>query len=163
MKLRKILGLALCALVFSFGAASCSDDDDNNGGNNGVTELSGTWKHSKTSADVEVKNSEIKDKVVAAIEEMEDAVNNAYAFKLDGTFEAKESVEGEIKDVKGTYKLKDGKLTLTVDKETEALSYKDGNITTAVDVKAEIAKQLEIDEADITKAVRIDTFNKVTK
>jgi hypothetical protein len=163
MKLRKILGLALCALVFSFGAASCSDDDDNNGGNNGVTELSGTWKYSKTSADVEVKNSEIKDKVVAAIEKMEDAVDNTYAFKLDGTFGAKKTVEGEIKDVKGTYKLKDDKLTLTVDKETETLSYKDGKISTSVDVKAEIAKQLDIDEADITRAVRIDTFGKITK
>jgi len=163
MKLRKILGLALCALVFSFGAASCSDDDDKNGGNDGVTELSGTWKHSKTSADVEVKNSEVKDKVVAAIEEMEDAVNNAYVFKLDGTFESKQSVEGELEDVKGTYKLKDDKLTLTVDKKTETLPYKDGSFSTSVDVKAAIAKQLEIDEADITKAVRIDTFIKITK
>lgn len=33
MKLRKILGLALCASIFSFGAMSCSDDDNKDNGN----------------------------------------------------------------------------------------------------------------------------------
>lgn len=162
MKLRKTLGLALCALVFSFGAASCSDDDDDKGGNNGYEELFGTWKYTKTSANVEVTDPEIKDAVVAAVEEMEDAKNNIYVFKLDGAFEAKESVDGEIVDVEGTYKLKDDVLTLTGTEKTSTFSYVEKTINSSVDVKEEIAKQLEIDESKITKALRIDTFSKVT-
>jgi hypothetical protein len=49
----------------------------------------------KTDAEVEVTKPEIKEKVVAAIKEMNDAANNVYAFKLDSTFKAKIAVNKE--------------------------------------------------------------------
>lgn len=158
MKLRKILGLSLCAFILGLGVTSCSDDDDDKGGNGNV-ELLGTWKHSKTAAEVEVTNPDIKDEVVKAIEEMTDNVNNTYVFKLDGTFQTKKSSA----ETEETYKLKDDKLTLTTDKDSETLLYKDNVISSSTDVKAAIAKQLEIDEKEITKAMLIDTFSKITK
>ena len=158
MKLRKILGLSLCAFILGLGVTSCSDDDDDKGGN-GNMELSGTWKHSKTTADVEVTNPEIKDKVVKAIDEMTDNVNNTYVFKLDGTFQAKKSST----ETEGTYKLKDDRLTLTTDKDSETFLYKENEISSSKDVKTAVAKQLEIDEKEITKAMLVDTFSKITK
>lgn len=158
MKLRKILGLSLCACILGFSAISCSDDDDDKGGK-GNTELAGTWKHSKTSAEVEVTNPAIKDQVVKAIEAMTDNVNNTYVFNLDGTFQAKKSDT----ETKGTYKLKNDKLTLTGDKDTENLLYKENKISSSKDVKSTVAKQLKLDEKEITKATLIDTYSKITK
>lgn len=158
MKLRKILGLSLCACILGFSAISCSDDDDNKGGK-GNAELSGTWKHSKTSAEVEVTNADIKDQVIKAIEGMKDNVNNTYVFKLDGTFQAKKSDT----ETKGTYKLKNDKLTLTGDKDSEILLYKENTISSSKDVKSAVAKQLKLDEKEITKAILIDAYTKTTK
>ena len=161
MKLRKILGLALCASIFSFGAISCSDDDNDNG--NDVSVISGTWKHSKTDAEVEVTKPEIKEKVIAAVKEMNDAVNNVYVFKLDTTFKANISVDKEMVEIEGKYALKNNTLTLKYDDRTEALSYKNNDIIASEDVKEKVAEKLEIDKADIKKAMRVDTFSKITK
>lgn len=161
MKLRKILGLALCASIFSFGAMSCSDDDKDNG--NDVAVISGTWKHAKTDAEVEVTKPEIKEKVVAAIKEMNDVANNVYVFKLDSTFKAKIAVNEELVEIEGKYTLKDNILTLKHEQSLQTLSYKNTDIIASEDVKEKVAEKLEIDKADIKKAIRVDTFSKITK
>lgn len=162
MKLRKILGLALCASIFSFGAMSCSDDDNKDNGND-VSVISGTWKHTKTDAEVEVTKPEIKEKVVAAIKEMNDAASNVYAFKLDSTFKAKIAINKEMVEIEGKYTLKDNILTLKHEQSLQALSYKNTDIIASEDVKEKVAEKLEIDKADIKKAIRVDTFSKITK
>lgn len=163
MKLRNILGLSICALTLGLGFTACSDDDDdNNGGTDPkILELSGTWKHSETVADVEVTDPEIKDAVIEAVEAITDSEDNVYVFKIDGTFESKESSEAEA--VKGTFKLDGEKITLTGGEASEVLAYKEKAIQSSVDVKAKVAEQLEIEESVITKALQVNSFTKITK
>lgn len=161
MKLRNILGLSVCALTLSLGFTACSDDDDKNDPGKDIAELSGTWKFSESTAEVEVTDPDVEDAVIEAVEAITDSEDDVYVFKLDGTFESQ--ADSETDPVDGTFKLENGKLTLTGEESTEVLAYSTGKIKSSVDVKSIVAEQLEIDESVITKAIQVNTFSKVTK
>lgn len=164
MKLRNILGLALCAFILSSGLSSCSDDDDKKVE---PTVISGTFKFSKSEADVTVTNPDVKDRVVAAVNTH--SKGGTYVFKLDGTysFKPKEvtalSESGENGSVSGTYKLEGDKLTLRSGDKTTTLAYAENAIRSSQDVAAKVAEELELAAGVITKAVQTDVFDKITK
>jgi len=155
MKLRKILGLSLCAFILGLGFTACSDDDEKVES----SALSGTFKYTKSEAEVEVTDPEVKEAVIEAVNAL--SKGGTYVFKLDGTYQAKESSESEA--VEGTYKLQGDKLILTNEEGNETLAYQQDVIRSSQDVADQVAEELELEAGVITKAVQINVFEKITK
>lgn len=164
MKLRNILGLALCAFILTSGFTSCSDDDDKKVE---PKVFSGTFKFSKSEAEVTVTNPDVKEQVEEAVKAY--SKGGTYAFKLDGTyaFKSDEKLEsresGGSGEVSGTYKLEGDKLTLTSGDVTASLTYTETVIRSSQDVAAKVAEDLELEAGVITKAIQTDEFEKITK
>lgn len=164
MKLRNILGLTLCAFILSSGFTSCSDDDDKKVE---PKVISGTFKFSKSEAEVMVTDPEVKGQVEEAVNSY--SKGGTYVFKLDGTYTFKSDEKltsresGESGEVSGTYKLEGDKLALTSGDITESLAYTETAIRSSQDVAAKVAEELELAAGVVTKALQIDVFEKITK
>lgn len=165
MKLRNILGLALCAFILSSGFTSCSDDDDKKVE---PKVISGTFKFSKSEAEVTVTDPKVKEQVEEAVKAH--SKGGTYAFKLDGTYAFKQDAivsaqreSAESGQVTGTYKLERDKLTLTSGNETSSLTYTETAVRSSQDVAAKVAEELELEAGVITKALQADVFEKITK
>ncbi len=164
MKLRNILGLTLCAFILSSGFISCNDDDDIKIESKTI---SGTFKFTKSEADVTVTDASVKDQVEEAVNAY--SKGGTYVFQKDGTYAFK-SVESSTlrsteasSEVSGTYKLEGDKLTLTNGDTTQSLTYTETAVSSSQDVAAKVVAELELAAGIVTKAVQTDVFEKITK
>lgn len=109
MKLFKVAALAVAGLLIG-----CS----------GGSPMVGTWKM--------VFDPSMKDKVPAGMSLPEISM----VFMADGTFNGTAESMGKKSTVKGTYKLEDSKLTMTMTEEDGKKSNKTENITLSADKKS---------------------------
>ncbi|MBD8387731.1 hypothetical protein [Dysgonomonas sp. BGC7] len=161
MKLRKFLGLFLCTLLVSSAFIACSSDDDEIPEEKHPVTIFGTWKYDKKEALVEVKDPEIEKAVTDAILGLDLGESNIYVFSVDGKFKFKEALEAE--EVAGTYTVDGEKLTLTSGEDSNTVTFKSDTIYVSNDVKSIVAKQLDIDETEIVKAIKVNGFGEMTR
>lgn len=163
MRLRNILGLTLCAFILSSGFTSCNDDDDIKVESK---VFSGTFKFTKSEADVTVTDASVKDQVEEAVDAY--SKGGTYVFQKDGTYAFK-SESSTLRstetsgEVSGTYKLEGDKLTLTNGDTSESLTYTETAIRSSQNVAAKVTEDLELAAGVVTKAVQTDVFEKITK
>lgn len=164
MRLRSILGLTLCAFILSSGFTSCNDDDDIKVESK---VFSGTFKFTKSEADVTVTDASVKDQVEEAVDAY--SKGGTYVFQKDGTYAFKSDESSTLRssdtsgEVSGTYKLEGDKLTLTSGDTTESLTYTETAIRSSQNVAAKVTEDLELAAGVVTKAVQTDVFEKITK
>lgn len=160
MNLKHVLGISVFTLVLGFGFMACSDDDDDSNTPQVPTEIVGTWKYSSTGADITAKDDETKAAVEEYIKKLPNKGVDTYSLKVDKTYEVR--VVGADKDSTGTYVYDNGKIAFD-NKNIDAVSYKNDTISHIEDVKAEVIKELELAEGDVTKADALIFYKKITK
>ncbi|MBD8346678.1 hypothetical protein [Dysgonomonas sp. HGC4] len=171
MRSKSFFLLPLFALILSIGFFACSKDDDapappkpNPDPRDTIGPLVGTWKYTISTHDVDAVTPEIKDSVEKAIGELGGPVGSSYQFFADSTYNYKPLAESDS-IVKGTYVLKDSIIIFDgkVDSPITYTLVADTIINAFQDVKAMIAEQLQLEEADITVATKTDVYNLLPK
>lgn len=139
--------------MFAF-ATACDKEDNNVSTRN----IEGHWVHLRTSADVAVTDLMIKKKIEDHIINHNGAYKISYEFKNDKTFYFYINF---AEPVKGVYKMQDkNNFELEDVKGIKTGVYNDGVLYVATDIKKDIAKELEIEEAKIIKAIAINVYQR---
>ncbi len=163
MKLKKVVNLFLFTLILGLGVSSCSSDDDDKNDPSDNIKVTGIWKFSELSADVEAKDSLLTDSVTNYIDTMKVATKRVYVFKLDGTYENNNGEEG-AEVVKGKYKVSGNKIIL--DSKTDvaiAYTFASDTLKATEDVKARAAADLKINADSIVKANKVEIFRRISR
>lgn len=165
MRSKSFFLLPLFALILSIGFFACSKDDDapappKPDPTDTISPLVGTWKYTISTHNVDAVTQEIKDAVEKAINELGGPVGSSCQFFADSTYSYKPLAESDS-IVKGTYEMKDSIIIFDgkVDSPITYTLVSDTLINAFQDVKAMIAEQLQLDEADITVATKTDVYN----
>lgn len=153
MKVRCLTYLLLSVMTLGFLFTSCDGDDGAY-----TQSIEGHWVYSGTKADIYVTDTTVRKAVEEYILNRNREYKVSYEFKNDKTYYYYQNFEDPLK---GIFKLIDKDYFIMDDSQgMKTVAREDTIIYVVSDLREEIARELQIDENKLVKALATDTFKR---